>query len=184
METPIPEKINLTYKEGDLIITRKWFGFQYLALAFFCIFWDGFLVFWYAKAFESTSSMDLIMILFPLGHVAVGVGLTYTVIAGFFNTTEIRVGQGRIKIKHRPVPWFGNKTVQAHQLTQLFPKRKISRSNNGTNVSYAVYMVTQDNRQKVLLSGLENIDQANFIEEKIEGALGIKDRRIRGEIQD
>lgn len=52
----------------------RWFEPSLFLLMFFCIAWDSFLVFWYTMAF--THNGPWIMIVFPMAHLAVGVGLT------------------------------------------------------------------------------------------------------------
>lgn len=59
----------------------RWFQWTFVFLVFFCIAWDGFLLFWYGAALGIGFLGDdaepvLIMMLFPLLHVAVGTGLT------------------------------------------------------------------------------------------------------------
>lgn len=49
-KVPTPPGVTLRDSGSALSITRRWFGFQYVALAFFCIAWDSFLVHWYSKA--------------------------------------------------------------------------------------------------------------------------------------
>ncbi len=60
-----------------------------------------------------------IMIVFPICHVAVGVGLTYYVIAGFLNKTEILVTHDSVHVRHRPVPWWGNRSVPRHEIQEV-----------------------------------------------------------------
>ena len=78
----VPEKMQISKNFQQLRIVRKWFGFKFVFLTLFVIIWDAFLVNWYAMAFSSSfqSAFDLMFFLFPLIHVAVGIGLTYYVL--------------------------------------------------------------------------------------------------------
>ena len=104
-------------------ITRTWFGLQTILLTGFALIWDLFLLFWYQKVLEHDAK--IIFIIFPLLHVAVGVGLTYYVIARWFNSTHIYVSMLQLGIRHRPVPWIGYKEIPAGNIAQLYSKEKI-----------------------------------------------------------
>ena len=45
---------------------------------------------------------------FPLVHVAVGVGLTYSVLATLFNRTEVELTADSLRVRHGPIPWKGS----------------------------------------------------------------------------
>ncbi len=118
-EVVLPRSMDLQSGRGGLRISRRWFGPQVIFLAFFCLFWDGFLVFWYAMALAGpgpevdAGGPPLMMLVFPLLHVGVGVGLTYYVIAAFLNRTIVRVEAGTLSVTHGPVPWQVNKSLHA-----------------------------------------------------------------------
>jgi hypothetical protein len=143
----------------------------------FAIFWDGFLFMWYSKVKVANPMASY----FPLIHVAVGIGLTYYVVAGWLNRTHILIGQGKIAVRHRPVPWIGEKTLEAADLKQLYAKDKVTHSRNGTSVTYEVRAVTRSGRNIELVSGLESSEQAVYIEQEIEKYLNIEDIPIKGE---
>ena len=60
-----------------------------------------------------------IMKVFPIAHVAVGVGLTYYTVAGFVNSTVLRVSEGQLAVRQGPFPWPGNRTLHTSDLDQL-----------------------------------------------------------------
>lgn len=176
----LPRRLSLAQDGADLVITLKWFSASFVFLLFFCVFWDGFLVFWYSMAFADGSS--LAMKLFPVVHVAVGVGLSYFTIAGFVNRTLVRVGPGEIQVRHVPLPWPGNKILSRDSVEQLFSEEKISRGRSGINRTYQVSAILRDGSKAKLVRGLLSPDQALFIEQQIEGCLGIEDRPVPGEM--
>ena len=163
-------------------VSWRWFRPRYIFLAFFCVAWDSFLLTWYGAAFAMEDS-PLIMLIFPLAHVAVGVGLTYFVLAGFFNRSRVSVRQGSLRVAHGPVPWPGKLEIPVGSLQQLYCKEKVSRSKNGTQYRYVVHAVLKNGRQRKLLSGLDQLDQALWLEQELEASLGIRDRAVPGEIQ-
>ncbi|MCP4542601.1 MAG: hypothetical protein GY832_36225 [Chloroflexi bacterium] len=179
MDLGLPNGIDLTENLDGLEIVRRWFSIQTVFLTFFVVFWDGFLVFWYTQAINTSNIM---MLVFPLLHVAIGVGLTYYVLASYVNRTYIRVNHSFLSIQHAPLPFPGNRTVDASDIKQVYSKENISRSRRSNSVTYEVHALTRNGRNLKLLSRLPNSEQALFIEQEIERFLRIQDVPVRGEI--
>lgn len=177
---PIPNGVTVENMGNKLTLTQKWFSWKYIPMVFFCVVWDSFLLFWYSMAFGGNA--PIIFLLFPMIHVAVGVGLTYLTIAGFLNSSILEVTREELSIQHRPLPWFGNKTIPIMNITQLFSEEKISHTKNGTSRAYSLNLVTRDGRKESLLSGLDSPDIALFIEQQIESWLHITDKPVGGEL--
>lgn len=185
-KVPLPPSLQIQEGIGRLTLTRKWFTPAILFLAFFCVIWDGFLVVWYGMAIFGASkmgAMSIVMLLFPLLHVAVGVGLTYFTIASFFNSTVIEVARGSLKVTHGPLPWFGQVDLKVSDLSQIFCEEVRSNSRrSGTSFSYRVNAVLASGNKTRIVDALTDADQALYIEQAIETHLGIEDRRIPGEL--
>lgn len=165
-----------------LVIQRKWFSYELIGLLFFCIAWDAFLIFWYSMATKGPAGWNLIAVIFPVAHVAVGVGLTYRTIAGFLNSTWITVADGALTIKHAPLPWLGNRTIPTDTVKQLFCEKVTSSGNRGgSSTNYSLSAMTRDGRKVPLVKSLPSHDQALYLEQRIEDALGIEDERVGGE---
>ncbi len=179
---PRPNEVTIQKQGQGLKLSWRWFSAKYIGLAIFAVVWDAFLCFWYSAAL-SGSGMPWIMIVFPLGHVAVGVGITYSVIAGFLNRTTLAVDRNVFTVHHDPVPWFGEVKVKPADLDQLYCKEKISHGKNGTSTSYQLCAVLKDGRKLDLVSGLDSPDVALFIEQQVEDWLRIEDRSVPGEMR-
>ncbi len=164
-----------------LELIRRWMSWKYIGLLFFCVFWNGFLVVWYYIAF--TKGGPLLMKVFPLLHVGVGVFLAYTVAAGFLNRTRIFVNMAELEIKHYPLPWPGNRVVPRHEIEQLFCEEKLTHNKNGVSHTYDLSAVMRDGKRLKLVSGLDKPENALFLEQRIEGYLGIADRPVAGEMR-
>jgi DNA-directed RNA polymerase subunit RPC12/RpoP len=178
----IPQPANVLV-ENDRQVARliqRWFSLKYIPMAFFAIAWDSFLFFWYSMAFGS--GMPWIMAVFPLLHVAVGIGVTYSTIAGFINRTVLEVSRDEIGVWFEPLPWLGEKTLKTREVKQFYCKEKVVHSKNGTQTQYELYAVTASNQQVKLLGNLENPDAALFFEQQLERWLKIADRPVAGEI--
>jgi len=162
-------------------IVQRWFSLKYIPMAFFAIAWDSFLVFWYTTAFSHGAPW--IMVVFPIAHVAVGIGITYSVVAGFLNRTMLEVRKDEIEIWYEPLPWLGETTVKIRDVKQFFCKEKMNSSRNSTTTTtYELYVLTRDNHSIKLLSNLENPDTALFFEQQLETWLKIVDQPVEGEL--
>jgi hypothetical protein len=181
IKAPIPEHISMEPTSGGLLFSYRWFSPAYIFLAFFAIFWDAFLVFWYSIA--TSQDAPLVMLLLPIVHVLVGIGITYFALAGFLNKTFILVGEGKLTIQHVPLPWPGNRVLQASDLTQLYSEERVIRTRNGTRLKYQLNAITHENKKITLMSNLTAPDQVRFLEHKLEEFLGITDVPVQGEMR-
>jgi hypothetical protein len=120
-----------------------------------------------------------IMILFPIAHLAVGVGLTYYTLAGFFNHSQLIVDRETFSVSHGPLPWLGNLRVPVAQIAQLYCKEKPGKESSTT---YQMSVILKDGRKKDLLSNLDSPEIGFYIEHQIENWLNIPDQPVRGEI--
>ncbi|MBN1498566.1 MAG: hypothetical protein JW982_00285 [Spirochaetes bacterium] len=178
-EIAMPGKISISHSEGYYIITRKWFGLKFIVLLFFTLFWDGFMIVWH---FISISTGQYVMSAFGLIHTAAGLFITYLTVTGLINKTDIKIGRGKIIIRHRPLWWPGSREYSAAMFDQFFSTEKISHSKNGTTYTYELKGRTYDGSVIKIVGGLENSNQALFLEQKMENFLGITDSPVSGEI--
>ncbi|MHC4875790.1 MAG: hypothetical protein ACYTGL_04780 [Planctomycetota bacterium] len=159
---------------GELAFERRWFHPQLFFMLIFCIVWDAFLIFWYSIALFGDPQMQddggWMMIVFPLGHVAVGICLTYYVVAGFLNRTTVRIADDRLTVRHGPVPWIRNRDLTADELMAIELDFAFQNQMQGM---YSVNGVLTDGRAMVLLSGLKR-RQALYAGWAIARTLGIR----------
>lgn len=174
-----PRGMQVQAMGGEIKIIRNWFSPVIIFLALFCIVWNGLLLFWFGVAFTSQSWFPAV---FVLPHAAVGLGLLYWVLAGIFNITEIQVNGQELSIRHRPLPWPGNKNLFLADISQLYCKEHVTRGRRSSHTTYEVHAVTRDNQRQKLITGLPHTDEALFLEQEIEQFWGIKDRPVQGEL--
>lgn len=160
---------------------RSWYSHQLFFLAFFCVFWDGFMINWYYMILGAESSPGAMFLVFPLLHVAVGVGLTYRTLAGFLNKTWITVADGEVTVRHGPLPWLGNRKVPPGEIQQLYCEQ--IKGKNGHSSSYTLSAVLRDGRKIDLIKSLPNAAQVLYFEQRIEEHLGIEPAPVAGEFQ-
>lgn len=160
--------------------TRTWRSAAAYFMAFFALCWDGFLLVWFAIALSQGA---WVMAAFGLLHAAVGVGLTYSTLAMFVNRTTFTVGDGRLRVRHGPLPWWGGLEVPSAGIQQLFCVNVIRRTKNGQQETFEVRLRSTDGRELGVVNGLTERDQALWIEQQLERALRIRDEPVRGELE-
>lgn len=166
---------------GRFLATRRWWTPSVIFLTFFALAWDSFLVFWYSTALGGgpPGGFGLLMVVFPLVHVAVGVGLTWWVLATWLNTTRIEVAGGRLSCRHGPVPWpFGRPRPVALEAVELFdteevvPRFNQSKRNNVAGVTWQVVARTRDGRRVPVVTKLGDERQASYVARRLDAQLG------------
>ncbi|MDQ8179778.1 hypothetical protein [Pelagicoccus sp. SDUM812005] len=176
--SPLPDNIELVTEYDAIVIRRSWKSALAYFLIVFALFWNTFMVVWMGIAISQGAWS---MAAFGSIHAGVGLGIIYFTIALFLNKTDIRIDTYNLSVKHYPLPWFGQVTFPVESIQQVYCKEKITRGKNGTHVSYELHCLDRNNRSKKLLSGLNQSEQAQFIEREIEKTLGLKDRPVSGE---
>lgn len=178
--TQAPSSVTRDTFGGQVTFRHRWFSPKFLFLTLFCVVWDGFLVVWYVMAFAGDA--PLAFKLFPLLHLAVGVGLTYYTVAGYVNTTTVTLDRGHLGVRHGPLPWFGNLEMDAGRLRQLYCEEQVTRGRNGPRHSYHLKAVTRDGGRIRVVSGLDSPDVPLYLEQELEEWLKIRDEPVRGEL--
>ena len=181
IEVGFPEGLDVVHHGSHVELVLKWFSWKIVAMTGFAIFWDGFLINWYVQVAPGADPMATY---FPLIHVAVGLAITYYVIAGWCNRTHILVGQGKVAVRHSPLPWFGSMETSASNLKQLYTQERVRQSRRGGgSTTYEVRAVTQDGRNTKLVGGLDTSEQVLSIEQEIEKRQGIRDVPVHGQME-
>jgi hypothetical protein len=172
-----PANVAVSEAGGELTIQYRWFSLKHVIMAFVCLLWDGFLVRWYS---ETLAAGDVIMSLIPVFHVAVGLAITYSTLAGLVNTSTLRIDGQRLSVHHHPLPWRGNTELAAHDVMQLYCEPKRSRARG--LYTYALGALLRDGRRTILLSGISSADLPLFLEERAERWMKIVDQPVAGEL--
>jgi hypothetical protein len=165
----IPEGLDVIPAADGVIIRKLWLTWKTALLGLFAIFWDSFLFFWYSQAL-SKPNPSLMILVFPLLHVGVGVGITYYVLASLVNKTDIVVSSAGVSVVIGPAPWVGNKTVKAGEITGVMVRE---RSSNRNSRSYNVMYADGSRKERRLVTSLSESDQAEFIAQTIRRTMRI-----------
>lgn len=179
---PVPEQLQIEELGGELKLSYRWFTWGVLALIPFCIAWNAFLVGWYSMAGEMDGvpgGMRIIFLLFPIGHVAVGLGLIYAVLTMVLNRTTIRVRNGLLSIRHGPIYFPGNRTLPVDEIDQLYCRTsKSTGSKGGTQTSHTLHVRLKNGTSLKLLGCPLEGTLAAAVEQLVERHLGIRDRAV------
>lgn len=185
---PIPSKVRVEEFGNDLRLSWSWFSPVALFLIPFCIGWNAFLIFWYSIALSDDGppgAFRWIMLVFPIAHVAVGIGLLYACLTMLFNRTVVWIRSGQLTVRHGPIPSWGNHTVFVDDLEQLFVRHSTHRTKNGgMSHNYKLCALLRTGRELELLPCQTEAALARGVEHLVESHLGIEDRRIKGEHRD
>jgi hypothetical protein len=186
LPAPRPDFLRIEEVDEGRQITHRWFRWPILCLGVFCVGWDSFLINWYWEAFNNPALQgQWLMIVFPLPHLAAGVGLTYLVLAGLLNHTIVQVRGTELTVRHGPIPWRGNRRVDVANIVQLYcdlANSSWGREWNFIFPQYNVNALLANERKLKLLSALRR-DQALFYEERLEEWLGIEPYPVSGEVE-
>lgn len=168
---PIPEKIELLPGMSELTIRRRWRSWRILPLFLFAIAWDSFLVFWYTMALSGKGAPWL-AIIFPIGHVAVGIGITYFVVASFLNVTDVVLSSSRVRVRTYPLPWHRTRDLNPGEIVDTRVKYA---GRNQTCATYDLRYRTRENRERKLVTGLSE-DEAEYLDFQVRKTLGLNAR--------
>lgn len=181
-ELPVPEGVRVDRQGDRVAVSWRWFRpAEHLTLLVFCIAWDAFLVFWYMTA--TSMGSDWIAIVFPIAHVAVGLGLTYTVLTGFCNRTTIHAGPSRLEVTHGPLPWLGNRRLARSDVRQVYATKDLVQGKHRTREVFHLCALMDGGSEVRLLKDVGSHARAQYFEHVIERALGIRDRPVVGEVE-
>jgi hypothetical protein len=86
-------------------------------------------------------------------------------------------------VRHGPLPSPGNRRVFTSDLKQLYCTEKLHRHKNSCSTTYELQAQLRDGQKLTLLSGLDQLDQALYVEQQVEQHLRIPDQRMPEEIR-
>lgn len=182
---PCPQSLKIEEWGGGLTIWWRWFSPALIFMAFFCIAWDSFLLVWYGMAFAGGGMapwpFQLLMFVFPLAHVAVGVGLTYVTLAGFLNSTRVKIDAGTLSVTHGPIPWKSPPAVLTDDLEHIYVTQSTQKSDEGRSLGYAVHVLQRGGSTVELLKHLTDADKALCIADRLRRHLDLESRPVAGE---
>jgi hypothetical protein len=185
---PRPQRLTVVDDGDRRQIRRRWFTWGVLRGLVFLTVWDGFVVlWWYTNVFANASQggeaarWAVLAGLITLPHLALGVGLTYVALCYLVDTTVAEVADGRLRVRHGPLPWTGNHDLDAAEVRRLYCTRMARQRRSGaTSYRYTVDAVLADDRAVTLLEDVDDKATALFYEQQLEDWLGLKPGPVPG----
>lgn len=153
----------LIEKESDRIkIIRRWFSVLYIIVGCFDVLWMG--VCFLLGSVIPPGRFPLFQITFWILGLAIGLGLFYVAVAGFVNRTVLEAGRTQILVKHRPLPWIGEQTIDIADVKQLFTVERLANRTRKLvaffevpelSYFYDVYILTKNGRRIKFINALD-----------------------------
>ena len=156
-----------------VIIRKRWMTWAVVPMAIFAVVWDSFLFFFYTMLFKSPHTPWAVK-LFPVGHLAVGVFITYSVFTTIFNRTDVI--SGGVRIYKGPLPWPGNREIRRENFEDVLVRTRSGNSNATSNrgMSFSIMYVDRQRKEHTLVGGLPQQEQAEFITATIRQRSGLR----------
>lgn len=177
----IPEGVETLKLKSELDIRLKWSdtttkGGRWFILLF-TTFWN-LIVLPFAVGAIVSGAWGIL--LFLSAHLAVGLGLLWHLATIFFNQTSISVTKHKIRIRTLPLRslLWKSKEIDTDKIKQLYVTRYVQSTSNGNpNHAYALYAIMNNGDKVSLIRGMNRETQV-YVEQEIEGYLGIKNKKV------
>lgn len=180
-DIPMPKGFLVEDDGRTLEIVRRWAKGPGCFFLFFSLLWNGILSIFIVVSFQKETPIFVPLFLLPF--VAVGFGTAYATVALFSNRTIIRVDGERLTVVSKPVPWPGKRDLESSSLDQLWCTEYVAYTQNDVpQYRFSVEAMLKDGTKLRLIRGLEEPDQALYLEGLLEKKLGIIDRPMGGEL--
>lgn len=182
----IPARLSVEVDADVVIVSWRWFrAICHLPVILLCIVLDTRQVLRLAGSDTLSAVIDLSTFLGNSWMAYVGVGvflasmllLHYVALTGLFNRTSVRGGLGRLTVQNGPIPSPGNRELSSEQLRQLHVTERRTEVDNPKTTHYDLCALLVDGREVTLLQGLEELEQARYLEGLFEQHLGILEPR-------
>ncbi len=156
---------------------RSWGALGRLAFgALFLGFWLG------GSSSEMPDEDPVFWLFYSALFLSIGGILTWVGLADLVNSTVVRLRSGRVSVHTGPLPPGRRVELVATTLSQLYCLTEVRSSDyGGLNCMYSVWALLQDGSKRKLAGGFDELDQALWLEQQIEQALGIRDEPVPGE---
>ena len=127
-----PKKVNVQKTGSSLQLSYRWFTGWAFVITIITILWNIYVVFSIssrADIFHYTDgklTFNSLQGLFPIiifPHVWIGLFLIYYTLALYINKSAITASFNQLKIRHTPLPWWGNYTIQRADIKQIYTKK-------------------------------------------------------------
>ena len=180
----IPDGIEVLKLKSELDLRLRWLDTTSKEGRWFMTLFAGFwniIVLPFAIMAVVTGNWGIL--LFLSAHLAVGLGLIWHLGSIYINRTSISITKKKLKIRTMPfrqILWK-NKEIEVDRINQFYVSRYVqSTTNDNPNYAYALYAILDTGEKVSLIRGMNRESQV-YIEQEIEGFLGIKNKKVPDE---
>ena len=173
---PLPEKFTIEESPEALKVSWRWGG------SLFYFIFSGVLSFVMLSLFgiPFVTAFDLDMIIFSLMPTWVFLVSVYGLGQALFTSTWVVVDKKSLSVRHGPVTFKTSYTFTRAEIEQLYIKERVEK---GQFRFYEVHALLTTGNHVELISTLETVEQALWMEQRLEGHLGIIDTVVEGEFR-
>lgn len=174
----VPNGVKLHKQDKKMFLTYRWWNVRHLFWILIGGLWNIATILWFMITLANDAYfMAMLGAIYAIG----GIIFLYSGIAGFLNETVIEVNEFQLSVTHNPIPWKTTPKLRRDLIDQLYCTLYINRGKHYTRYSYQLHAILKNNKHVCLLEGIENAEQARYLEHNIEKFAGIRDRYVHGE---
>lgn len=164
---PVAPPNGFRIDDGGRRVSWRWFTWPAVGGLVFAVLWDGILAAWLYCV--SLTSAPWFVTAGGVLMTAIGVGMTYSVIALLLNRTSLRVDAAEVSVRHGPLPWREERDVRRADIDSVFCEKIVGSDETlwDPALSYTVKLALRGGRTLNLVAGLRAPEQALFIEQLI-----------------
>ena len=151
-------------------MTRTWVDYLNLIVLAVGIVIDVYWNIWFRDIFEAPLTVEALV--FPAVHALLGLSLTYYGVAGVVNKTFVTVTKEALTIAHRPLPWFGSRSISRDAITSLrCEQNQREKKSRRLIYTYSIRVVRTSGADVLLISEIPEMGQAAYIVSELEQIL-------------
>jgi hypothetical protein len=159
----VPSNITCEPCADGVTLTERWFSWLAVVGVPLCIAVDGLLLLGYLLVPKGPAWFLVQLLLLP--GVLLGLYITYYTVAKLVNRTVVHVAPEQLSIRHGPLPWPGNRTIELSNVEQFECRKAVSHNYQGDEwVTYTLVAVLHDGRELDLLWRIGSPEAAHVLE--------------------
>jgi hypothetical protein len=175
-----PKKVTVREDPEGPVYTYRWGDWGFVILILFGLAFALFPI-WILLQ----NPLPSFIVLFLLVFTAIGLGLTYWSLGHVINRSEIRIQQGRLAARQKPLPWRYNSDLSVGDIQNINQETYYNTSSDdqsGGGVRIGIQTTVrnerlaawkQDGKKVILIPKLE-LAAAQFLAQEIEARLGLR----------
>ena len=109
-----------------------------------------------------------LLVLLNVTYIFGAVGMLWGGIANLVNRTEVFIGNGELRVRHRPVPWFGQVRCSLSNIDAFFVRER----KYGKEHSFSVHLRRKQGGTLRLVEGYASADEAQRAAEVFASLVG------------